>query len=441
MKATLAEAAAAGGVRDGADFDLTLRSRTPLAWLTLIMVASFGLYWLSALVLAARDETYLFGADTTLYMELAKGNVIQRLGSSYAIDRIARFHPLTTAMAVAWMKALDPLTLWITPQQLLKAMFSSVGAIGVGAATAAFAAVTPRRQAPLWGIIYAASLSVWYFSSIEESKIVTATLAAVYIAAYLRLRNHWTTRGAVLLTAVLLLACLNEIIAAFLVAIPATDALVQRGWKLRQERWIVWHGLVVPVVFAFLELVVKHYTGAAATGGPPTEGASHFRMLLFYVSQNHFSPATLYSFIVNWLFFSVAAPTSETSLAPAAWPEYTAYFEPVLRNYLLSPASTSLVTLFGIIAATSALPRFRAEHAGNCIAIVLPLLAYALLRGTFWFIVNPSEAVLFSSGTTLAHILVVAIPFAGCKLPGKPAILAACALLLLFINGTLIIGP
>src|SRR5262249_22218387 len=213
--------------------------------LVLLPVAAFGLYWLSALVLAAREDTFLFGADTILYMELAKGNVIERLGSFYAFDRITRFHPLTTALAVAWMKALSPLTQWITPQQLLKAMFSTVGAIGVGAAAAAFAAVVPRRQAQLWSAIYGASLSVWYFASIEESKIVTATLAAVYIAAYLRLRQDWTVRGAVTLTGILLLACLNEIIAAFLVAIPVADALAQRGRRLRDNlrhgRWIAWH--------------------------------------------------------------------------------------------------------------------------------------------------------------------------------------------------------
>src|SRR5262245_59808598 len=87
-------------------------------------------YWISALVLAARDDTFLFGADTILYMELAKGHVIERLGSFYAFDRITRFHPLTTALAVTWMKALGPLTSWLSPSQLLKAMFSAVGAIG-----------------------------------------------------------------------------------------------------------------------------------------------------------------------------------------------------------------------------------------------------------------------------------------------------------------------
>jgi hypothetical protein len=441
VKPILAEAWGARSVRNGAVLDLTARSRARSMWLVVVPVSAFGLYWLSALILAARDETYLFGADTVLYAELAKGSILERLGNSYAIDRITRFHPLTTAMAVAWMKALSPLTSWITPQQLLKAMFSMVGAIGAGAATAAFAAVAPRRQVPLWGTIYAISLSVWYFSSIEESKIVTATLAAAYIAAFLHLRKQWTVPGVALLTAILLLACLNEIIAAFLVVIPAVDTLAQRGWNLRCHRWIVGHALAVPLAFLFLEFVVKPYTGAAAAGGPALEGASHLSMLLFYVSQNDFSAATLYSFAVNWLFFSVAAPTVETTLAPTAWPEYTAYFEAALRNYLASPVSTSLLAVLAIVAAASALPRFRGADADSGGAIVMALLAYALLRGMFWFIVNPSECVLFSSGTTLAHMLILGIPFARSRLPAKQAVLAACALLLFIINGAFIIGP
>jgi hypothetical protein len=412
--------------------------------LATIAVAAFAVYWLSALVLAARDEVYLFGADTILYMELAKGQIVERLGSSYAIDRITRFHPLTTAMVVIWMKALGPLTPWLGPHQLLKSMFAAVGAAGVAAAMAAFAAVVPARQVRLWGLIYTFSLGVWYFSSIEECKIVTATLVALYIAVYLRLRTRWTVRGAVLLTTILLLACLNEIVAAFLVAIPAIDTLVRRGWDVRHARWVVWHSLAAPAAFAFLEIVVKPHTGSAASGGPAMEGASHLSMLVFYVSQNDFSLATLYSFVINWLLFNIVAPTMETTLAPASWPEYMAYFEPVLLNYLSSPVSAGLVVLLAIMLAACLLQPRRRRGVdwgdGDLAGVGAGLAAYALLRGAFFFIVNPSECILYGSGVTLAHLLLLAIPFGTSRLPGKRALLAACALLLLIVNGTFIIG-
>ena len=79
-------------------------------------LAAFGLYRLSALILQARGEVNLFGADWVLYRQLAGGNVVERLGSDYAVDRITRFHPLTTGMAVAWMSILRPLTHWIAPR-------------------------------------------------------------------------------------------------------------------------------------------------------------------------------------------------------------------------------------------------------------------------------------------------------------------------------------
>jgi hypothetical protein len=440
MKVSLAEAPAAAGVEFGG-IAAPARARAQGLGLASVVLAAFSLYWLSALIIAARNEGALFGADTVLYAELAKGQVLEKLGSSYAFDRITRFHPTTTALAVAWMKGLAPLAGWIGVQNLLKALFSAVGAIGVAAALAAFAAVLPRRQAALWTAIYAASLGVWYFSSVEESKIVTATLAAVYIALYLRLRQGWSVRLAAALTAVLLVACLNEIVAAFLAVIPAVDTLVRRGWDLRAGRWIAGHALVAPLAFLVLEAAVKPLTAAAVTQGPTGEGASHLSMLLFYVSQNDFSPATLYAFLVNWLLFNIAAPTIETSLAPAAWPEYMGYFEPALANYLSSPVSMGLIAVLGVMLAAGALARDWRGGGSDATAAVVALAAYAALRGTFYFVVNPSECILYSSGATLAHMLILAIPFAASRLPGKPWVLGACAFLLIVVNGAFIIGP
>ena len=311
MKATLAEASVVGSMRRESPNGALVRQRGRRVYSALMVVAAFGLYWISALVLAARNGASFFGADTFLYMQLANGDVIERIGSYYTFDRITRFHPLTTAMAVAWMKVLSPLTLWITPQQLLKAMFAAVGAVGVWAAMSAFAAVVPRRHVALWGSIYATSLGVWYFSSIEESKIVTTTLTALYVATYLHLRKNWTMRGGVLLTTILLAACLNEIVAAFLVIIPAVDTLVQRGWDLRRSRWIGLHALVAPMALAFLEGVVNGRWASAGGRPPPedgiaglaAEGASHLSMLLFYVTQNDFSVTKLYAFLANWFVF------------------------------------------------------------------------------------------------------------------------------------------
>ena len=295
-------------------------------------------------------------------------------------------------------------------------------------------------QAPLWGTVYATSLGVWYFSSIEESKIVTTTLVAFYIATYLRLRARWSTRGAVLLTGLLLLACLNEIVAAFLVAIPAIDAVVQHGWNVRTQLvrnwWIVCHALAAPIAFLFLEVVVN---GWLVPVGHDAEGASHLSMLLYYIVQREFSAAAVYDFAVRWLFFNMAAPSIEATYGASG--KYDGDFPPGLGGYLNSPVSTGLVVLFGAILAVSLLPRHRRTIIRGMAGIMLGVSAYALLRALFFFLIYPGEHMLFASAATLPHMLLVAIPFAVSSYPRKQALLAGLAALLFIVNGAFILGP
>jgi hypothetical protein len=397
-----------------------------------IALSAFALYWASAVVLQERGGTTHFGADAHLYSWLVDGSVD---------DRVTRFHPLTTAMAAVWMKALGPLTPWIAPENLLKAMFAAAGAFGVWAALWAFAAVVPRRYAVLLGAIYATSLGVWYFSSIEESKIVSTTLTALYIAVYLHLRTSWTVRGAALLTAILTLASLNEAIAGFLVVIPAVDTLVQRGWAaLREGRWVFWHALAAPLTFLFLEIVVN---GRLVNAGTHAEGASHLSMLIFYVTQNDFSFQTIYAYLINWLFFNMAAPSIDAIHWPGLPGTVAGDFAESLAPYLASPLSIALVALFGLILVATAWPRGREEGAAAVPAatgLLLALGAFALVRAVFFLIFNPGECLLFSSGTTLTHMLLIGIPFAASRFPAKQGILAASAALLLIVNGSFMIG-
>ena len=407
----------------------------------LVAGAAFGLYWASSFVLEARNATTHFGADTWYFAELAQGNVFSRIPGNYFLDRVARFHPTTVVMAAAWMQILNPLTQWVAPLSLLKAMFAAVGAVGVWAAMSAFAAVVPRSYALLFGLIYALSFGVWYFSSIEESKIVTASLSALYIASYLQVRKRWTMRGVVLLTAILLVACLNEMVSGFLVVIPVADTFVRHGWDWRQGRWIAAHALAGPVAFVIIEKIM--YGWLVAVTHP--EGASHFSMLFFYISKNNYSLASLYSFVVNWLFFNIAAPTVDASYAVPAGANYKGYlykgyFEPALTNYFLSPASAGVAALFGAMMVGSAWLRDRAAISDGVAGMMLGLAAYSMLRAAFFFIFNPYEPLLFSPAVTLAHMLMIAIPLAGSRLPARHTLLAAFAALLLIANGAFIIG-
>ena len=411
----------------------------------LVVGAAFVLYWASSFILEARNATTHFGADSWYFAELAQGNVFARLSSNYFLDRVARFHPTTVVMAAAWMQIFNPLTQWVAPLYLLKAMFAAAGAVGVWAAMSSFAAVVPRSYAVLFGIVYATSFGVWYFSSFEESKIITASLSVLYIASYVRVRKSWTVRGMVLLTAILLVACLNEMVSGFLVVIPLVDTLILRGWDWRRGRWIAVHALAGPIAFALIEVVL--YGSVVAATHP--EGSSHLGLLIFYVSQNHYSVQEFYSFLINWLFFNIAAPTPDASYGVPLGANYKGhafkgYFEPALMNYLFSPASIGVAVLFCATLLASILPRYRAQyrvHASNDIrALLLALMAFTLLRGTFFFVFNPREPLLFSPAVTLPHLMMIGSLFVASRLPAQHLFLGVFAVLEFIANGAFIIG-
>src|SRR5262249_27890323 len=150
--------------------------------------------------------------------------------------------------------------------------------------------------------------------------------------------------------------------------------------------------------------------------------------------RNDFS-VSFYGFLVNWLFFNIAAPSIQTTFALPIWPEWKGYFEPVLANYFSSPVSGTVATLFGVVLVASLLQGSRSKGNGDSAGLLLALLGYGVLRGLFFLIVNPGECLLFSSAVTLAHLLMISIAFAASGFPAKSPLLAALALLLLITNG------
>lgn len=399
-------------------------------------IAAFALYWATSFILEARNATAHFGADTWYYSELAEGDIFGRVAGNQQLDRIARFHPATVVFAAIWMKIFAPLTAWLAPLHILKAMFAAIGAAGVCAALSTFSTLVARRYVLLCAFIYAVSLGVWYFASIQESKIVTASLSAIYIAVYLQLRERWTMRGAVLLTVVLLAACLNEVVSGFLVVIPAADALLRDGWHWRNWRWTVPHALSAPLSYLVIEGVL--YGRWVATLNP--EGDSHFKMFIGYIVKNEYTVERFYAFAANWLFFNIAAPTpyADRGVPPGA--TYNGYFDPSLLNYLYSPASAVLALLFVAVTAAMLLPRFRARVPWAVQSILWALMAYAVLRGAFFFLFNPREPLLFSPAVALAHLLVLGVLFTSSGLPAKRVVLAGFAVLLFISNGLFILG-
>lgn len=415
----------------------TLAMPVHFALLAAILCAAFALYWATSFILEAHDATTRFGADTWFYTKIADGSALARVGENYHLDRIFRFHPVTVVLGAGWMGLFGWLSGWMTPYHILKAMFSLIGALNVYAAMSAFAAIMPRKHVAFWGIIYAVSLGVWFFSSIEESKIVSAALAAAYIAVYLHLRTQWTRPRAILLTVILLFACLNEIVAGFLVLIPVVDTLMQRGFNLRAGRWIAAHVLAGPLALAVLELISRARTGPA---GIHPEGANHASMLLWYVKQNTYDIPALNAFLQRWFLFNLAAPEPTVHFSNPVI-GYGGDFQPRLLTYFYEPSSVILVALFAILLLAIFLPRFRTKLAPETRAILSGIAAYVAMRSIFFFIFLPKECMVYASSISLSVLLFLAIPFSASNFPRKRILLALIATALFLVNGAFMIAP
>lgn len=385
---------------------------------------SFLLYWATASVLAAQGTTGHFGADAHLYQGIAFGNVF---------DRTTRFHPVTVAMAVAWMKVVSPLQSWLALPQLLNALFALVGAAGAGAATAVFAALMPRRLAIACGCICASTLACWYFSAIPESKIVTAALSNFYLLAYVHMRHQPTAKGVAILSAVLALACLNEIVSLLLVAIPIVDTVWRKGVRWSHGRWIVAHAMVVPLCLLVLEVLVN---GRLVAPTPDTESQSHLSMLVYYVLKNDHSLDSLYAFAVNWLVFNFAAPTPTAPM----WPQAGGYFEPSVAPFLGSVPAVTLVALLGLILLLPRLAANRAPLSADTASLLVAGGCYALARAAFFFVFNPAEPLLFSPAVTLPHAMMILVPSAVSHFERRLMGLAMLCGLLLWVNLGFMLG-
>jgi hypothetical protein len=405
--------------------------------LILVVAAAFAIYWATSFILEENKATTRFGADTWFYTEIADGDALSRLHESQYLGRVFRFHPLTVIAGTAWMNALDWLTNWIVQEHVLRAMFALVGALGGYAAMSGFAAVMLRRHVAFWGAIYAVSLAVWYFSSIEESKIVSATLATTYIALYLHLRENWTQRNAISLTVVLFLACMNEIVAGFLVVIPVVDTLVRHGIDFLRGRWILLHASIGPLALGILEWIARSRFDAA---NQHPEGGTHFSMLFWYITQNDYNFAAVYAFVVRWIFFSIGAPEAKVYFANPSI-GYGGDFYPSTLLYFYSPAAAAVAILFLTLLAATFLPRFRAKMTRDAGGIMVALGAYVLVRGAFFFLLLPQEYMLFASSVTFAILLLVAIPFAKSSFPRKRILLALFATALFLANGAFMLAP
>jgi hypothetical protein len=169
------------------------------------------------------------------------------------------------------------------------------------------------------------------------------------------------------------------------------------------------------------------------------ESGSLFKMFWFYVGFNDHGLVSLYNFLLNWLFFNIVAPTRTAFAAVPLWPTFFGYFEPSFVNYFTHVTSAGAILFLGVMVVASLTPPWRAE-AQSSFGLLIPLAAYTLLRGAFFFLFNPAEAMLFSAAVTLPHLMIIIIPFTASKFPAKIPVLAGFAALMFLTNARFLVS-
>ncbi len=159
-------------------------------------------------------------------------------------------------------------------------------------------------------------------------------------------------------------------------------------------------------------------------------------MLLFYLADNDFDWTTTTTFLSNWLLFNIAAPAKLATHAFPQWPNYRGFFPPGLGNYLTSPWGWGLALMFGMVVLTSLFTLRGNESVRMAKGLLLGLLAYAVLRGGFFYVFDPNECLLFSTSVTLAHMVLIGLPFVTSRIPCKSVIIGL-GTTLLFVNNAI----
>ncbi len=394
----------------------------------MIFLSAFVLYFSTSAILIANESTGYFGADSEVYLNLAYGQIE---------PQAELFHPFTILIAHGWMSIFAPLKSFMSPGEILAAMFAAIGAAGVAAAHAAFRGIAQRSLVLPATLVYALSLSVWYFSSIHETKIIDAAIASIYIAIYIHLRNNWSLKGAVWLTIVLIIGCMNAIVAAFLVTIPAIDTFLKHKYNIFKLKWVVLHALPAPLIFLALELFINY---SVQTRGLEAEGNSHLDLLITFAKLGDHSLESFYGFILNWFIFSLAAPSQYANHTYQIWPDYEGYFYPAITTYFSHIAQALFIIAFAVILLLIIFSKKKISDNNNIHYLLIGLGLYSAERIVLFFIFIPSEALLYSSPTVLAHLIIITALLSRCAVRMKLLAFHYCAAMLAISNIRFIFG-
>jgi len=299
-------------------------------------------------------------------------------------------HPLTGWLITSYRYFINNLLHIAYSTTVAKFLFSFFGAINVMIVYRIFLMFFNRYKSFLFTVCYGFSLSVWYFSSVPESYVISATLYSLYFWYFIKHCSDLRLMKVLILLGILAFAICNDISSVFLLFLPLIYFNKEIITNKRIRSYFLLHVfflVALCIMFKFLGWdVVKFFLIQREGYGPSS-----------YVLSDFIEP------FLNVIFFSVGAPSHETSYAPRLLSFNSAFFKPTLLGYMDHIVTAIFFIFYGslMIIALSRVQLIKHNK------FIIPFIVFIAARYLSIVFFNPGEAFLFTTLSTLPLLLIL----------------------------------
>lgn len=316
-------------------------------------------------------STWPFGTDMGAYV--------------YGDGRVTQ-HPISGRIVWYWRDILSLLGLPESHTLGNKVPYAAMGAASFVVFAHIFHALFKTWRAWLFAGCVGFSLMVWYYAGTPESYALTTFLYAAYLYCFVRCTegtpSYLFGGGA---AAIMFLAFVNDVSAPILLIVPVAYFGLKAVTDTRVRNIAFMHiGALVAGLICLTVLVdlFGEYTKMANEYTPFEQDGSG-------VGYNH----GLIEPILNYFFFSLAAPAGALTYTSPLFPDYVGFFQPNMAGYFLSPFRLLFLILY-------LAPLWYVRHTGVD-RVILAMLAFALTRFVAILLFNPSETIIYTSVVAL----------------------------------------
>ena len=295
-------------------------------------------------------------------------------------------HPISGRISYFWRDILSLFGVSETDVLGAKVPYAAMGAASFVVVAHIYAQLFGQTRAWIFAACFGLSLMVWYYAGTPESYALTTLLYSVYTYLFLRCATDKPSYlfGA-MAAGVLFLAFINDVSAPILVAMPIAYFGLRAVTDKAVRNIAIMHiGAILAGVIC-LSLLVNLF-------GEYTQMAGEYTP----IQQDEGGLAYTYGLVepvLNYFFFSLAAPNSSLTYATAAFPDYIGFFEPSIVSYFLNPFRLLFLVVY--LAPLWFLRQRKVDR------VILAMLAFVGARFVAILLFNPGETIIYTSVVTL----------------------------------------